>query len=104
MKILSDRKYSGGWITAIVCGRWVQAKVFDEPSTYGINDGHVSKLVIGKTDKRDVNRDFLEQMCYNYDRGLDFDNAGSMLVNEIVKQLEAHVKPPIKLDEDLFKI
>lgn len=77
-----------GWITAIIEGHWVQAKVYDEPSTYGINDGRVSKLVIGKNDKRDPNRDFFEQMCFNYDRGLDFDNAPLGLVDKVVAELE----------------
>lgn len=61
-----------GWITAVIEGRWVQAKVYDEPSCYGINEGRVSKLTIGKTDTRDPNSNFFNQMDYNYDRGLDF--------------------------------
>jgi hypothetical protein len=73
MKLL-QRSGSSGWITAIIEGRWVQAKVYDEPSIFGVNDCRVSKLVIGKTDNRDPNQDFFEQMDYNYDRGLDFHN------------------------------
>lgn len=61
-----------GWITAIIEDRWVQAKVYDEPSTYGINNGRVSKLVISKTNTRDPSIIFFEQMDYNYVRGLDF--------------------------------
>lgn len=40
---------SYGWVTARVCGRWVQAKVYDTPSIYGINGGRISKLFVGKT-------------------------------------------------------
>lgn len=78
-----------GWITAIANGRWVQAKVYDEPSVHGINSGRVSKLVIGKTDTRDANKDFFEQMDFNYDRGLDFDNLPDGILNSILNELEA---------------
>lgn len=61
-----------GWITAIIEGRWVQAKVYDEPSVFGVNEGRVSKLSIGKTDTYQRYSDFFDQMDYNYDRGLDF--------------------------------
>ena len=77
-----------GWITAIIEGRCVQAKVYNEPSTYGVNNGRVSKLAIGKTDKRDPNRNFFDQMAFNYDRGLDFDNLPKGLLNKIVAELE----------------
>lgn len=77
-----------GWITAIIEGRWVQAKVYDLPSTFGINDGRVSKISIGKTQYRDPDQNFFEQMCFNYDRGLDFDEAPEGLVEKIVAELE----------------
>lgn len=77
-----------GWITAIVSGRWVCAKVYNEPSTFGIKNGRVSKLSISKTSERDENKNFFNQMCYNYDRGLDFDEAPEGLVDSIVAQLE----------------
>lgn len=78
-----------GWITAIICDRWVQAKVYNEPSTFGINNGRVSKLCVGKTDERNPNKDFYDQMCYNYDRGLDFSCISEKLLNDIVAELEA---------------
>ena len=40
MKILKNHD-ENGWITAIIEGRWVQAKVYDNPSVYGIDDGRV---------------------------------------------------------------
>jgi hypothetical protein len=73
MKILEAHDQSG-WITAIIEGRWVQAKVYDEPSVFGVNECRVSKLSIGKTNTRDPNSNFFDQMDYNYDRGLDFHN------------------------------
>ena len=87
MKILEayDRV---GWITAEINGRWVQAKVYDEPSTCGINNGRVSKLAIGKTATRDANKPFFDQMAYNYDRGLDFDKLPVGVLNDILAELE----------------
>ena len=90
MQILSAHDQYG-WITAIIEGRWVQAKVFDEPSCYGINDGRVSKLAISKTDGRDPTRNYFDQMDYNYDRGLDFKRRTPPVatLRKIVAQLEA---------------
>jgi len=87
MKIIKPHDVYG-WITAEVCGRWVQAKVYDTPSTFGINGGRVSKLVISKTAKHDGRRNFFDQMTYNYDRGLDFDNLPKGLLDKIVAELE----------------
>lgn len=36
-----------GWITAVIEERWCQAKVYNEPSTFGVKHGRVSKLAIG---------------------------------------------------------
>jgi hypothetical protein len=87
MKIIS-RDDNSGWITAIIDDRWVQAKVYDEPSTFGINDGRVSKLCISKTSTRNPFEGFFAQMDYNYDRGLDFCDCSQELVDSIVDQLE----------------
>jgi hypothetical protein len=81
------------WIEAVVLGRWVMAKVYNEPSTFGINNGRVSKLSISKTDARDPDSDFFEQMAYNYDRGLDFDDLDQEgLLEGIVDLLEKYRK------------
>lgn len=87
MKILENDKNTG-WVTAIIEDRWVMAKVYDEPSDFGINCGRVSKLTIGKTNSRNANKNFFDQMCYNYDRGLDFDDTPKGLVEKIVSSLE----------------
>ena len=89
MKIISPHNKDTNWITAIIEDRWVQAKVFDEPSAYGINNGRVSKLAVGKTNKQDPNKNFFNQMCYNYDRGLDFNKAPKKLIKKIVEELES---------------
>lgn len=90
MQILEAHDQNG-WITAIIEGRWVQAKVYDEPSVFGINEGRVSKLSIGKTGIRDPNRNFFDQMDYNYDRGLDFKRRTlpDAVLRKIVASLEA---------------
>lgn len=88
MHIIEPHNRETGWITAVIENRWVQAKVYDEPSDYGINNGRVSKLVVGKTSSRNPNVNFFKQMCYNYDRGLDFDKAPKGLIDKIVAQLE----------------
>ena len=77
-----------GWITAIIEGRWVQAKVYNEPSCFGVKRGRVSKLSIGKTDCRIEHKNFFDQMCFHYDRGLDFDKAPPGLVDKVVAELE----------------
>lgn len=87
MKILQAHDQTG-WVTALIEGRWVQAKVYDEPSDYGINGGRVSKLVISKTATRNPNKVFFDQMCFNYDRGLDFDEAPEGMVEKVVAALE----------------
>jgi hypothetical protein len=87
MEILEKK---GAWVTAIVEGRWVQAKVYDEPSMFGVNGCRVSKIAISKTDSHEQGKNFFEQMCYNYDRGLDFHDEELLpdtLLQKILKQL-----------------
>lgn len=90
MQILQAHDHYG-WITAIIEGRWVQAKVYDEPSVYGVNEGRVSKLAISKTDTCDPTRNFFDQMDYNYDRGLDFKRRTLPVatLRKIIAELEA---------------
>ena len=88
MKILKPHdRY--GWITAEIAGRWVQAKVYDAPSTYGVRNGRVSNLAIGKTQDRAPNKPFFPQMAYNYSRGLDFDNLPIGVLDAVLAELEA---------------
>jgi len=86
------------WVEAIIDNRWVLAKVYNEPSDYGINSGRVSKLAISKTSNRDPQKPYFPQICYNYDRGLDFDRTPKGLVDSVVSQLEA--LPLLEITDD----
>lgn len=89
LKIINDDRHRSGFITVLIEGRWVQAKVFNARSHFGINDGRVSKLAIGKTDSIDSSKDFFNQISYNYDRGLDFDKLNNdKLLNTIIQTLD----------------
>lgn len=88
MKILEPHDRTG-WITCVIDGHWVQAKVYDNPSTFGVGGfGRVSKLAILHNSSQDTTRNFFDQCCYNYDRGLDFDKAPPGLVSKVVAELE----------------
>jgi hypothetical protein len=90
MKIISDVRAETGWITAIIDGRWCQAKVYDDPSSYGIRNGRVSKLAVSKTSqKNEMGQPFFDAMAFNYDRGLDFNNLPKGVLDSIVAQLES---------------
>lgn len=93
MKIIDDSRHASGWLTAEIQGRYVQAKVYDEPSEYGVGGyGRVSKLTIGRGPTRDPRLPFFEQMAFNYDRGLDFHDAKALTqarLDAIVAALEA---------------
>ncbi len=66
----------GTWYTGTVDGCWFQAKVYDQPSTFGIHEGRISKLLL---------RDEAGTVIASYDRewerlpatvaGLDFVQA-----------------------------
>ncbi len=88
MKIIDDSRKTSGWITAVVEGHWLQAKVYDLPSCYGVRQCRVSKLSISKTDNRNPNLPYFEQMAYNYDRGLDFHNKRSLKTAKLNKILD----------------
>jgi hypothetical protein len=65
------------WKTGEINGYPYEAKVFDIGSIHGINGGRVSKLMIWKNVEGSL-------PIYNYDRGLDFDNAPDGLVDSIL--------------------
>lgn len=88
MKILQPHDQSG-WIACVIDGHLVHAKVYDEPSAFGVGGfGRVSKLAILKESFHDTTKNFSEQCCYSYDRGLDFDEAPPGLVSKVVEELE----------------
>jgi hypothetical protein len=100
LTITSDARKETGWIHGIIFNRFFAAKVYDEPSTYGINDGRVSKLAVGKTAIRDRNKAYFDQIDYNYDRGLDFDNLPAGMLDQIVTELEKLPKVFASEDEE----
>jgi hypothetical protein len=94
--VLEERDLSG-WVTGVYNNaHWFQAKVYKEPSRFGIaagtngkqGFGNVSKLAILKTPTVNQNTDFLSQCCFNYDRGLDFNKAPAGVVDAIVTWCE----------------
>lgn len=86
IEMIKDGRPETAWITARIDGRMVQAKVFNKPSHFGINGGRISKLHVSKEGH---DRMGLSDACYNYDRGLDFDNDGAGVVPDIISQLES---------------
>ena len=96
MKILKEAPYSGGFVDAVIDGHWVQAKVFRQPSSYGINEGRVSKLAVA-IDERPLGlssgRNFHDNLIIHYDRGWDGDGGrNSEKLDSIVAQLENYAK------------
>lgn len=64
------------------CGEYVYyAKVYPEPSCYGINEGRVSKLEI---------RDCNDTIVVNYDRGWDIKPCGkhTKVYNKVYETME----------------
>lgn len=98
-QIMGDTRKKDGWISGYLLGRFFEAKVYDIPSTFGINNGRVSKLAIGKSAMRDRNKDYFDQLDYNYDRGLDFSTIDPKLLDKIVKWLDA--LPRVFTDEEI---
>lgn len=63
---------------------WWQAKVYDIGSRFGINKGRVSKLAICKGDSW-----IPTEVVFNYDRGLDFNEAPQGLVERVIAHCES---------------
>lgn len=92
MEILKDDRPRTNWVTARVDGRWCQAKLFDVGSTFGINNGRVSKLCVAKSGVKELGAhtglNFFDNLDFNYDRGLDFSNLKPGALDSIVAQFE----------------
>jgi len=73
-----------GWREGVYNGHFFQAKVYDLPSSFGINEGRVSKLGICSTSYFDHNH-----TVYNYDRGLDFNECPPGVLQAILEACEA---------------
>jgi hypothetical protein len=59
------------WVKVIVGNYTFSAKLFDEGSVFGINEGRVSKLMIWDEQIRYEKLDIFEAAIVNYDRGWD---------------------------------
>lgn len=59
------------WVDGTVGQYRFQAKLFDEGSTFGINNGRVSKLAIWDEEIRQEKQNFFAGCIVNYDRGWD---------------------------------
>jgi hypothetical protein len=62
-----------GWVNGTIDKFNFQAKVYDEGSKYGINNGRVSKLAIWNEEIRQEKQNFLDACIVNYDRGWDIE-------------------------------
>lgn len=60
------------------------AKIYGQPSKYGIGGGRISKLSITRGDHWNP-----RAQVYNWDRGLDIDNINAGVLKEIIQMLEA---------------
>lgn len=80
MKLLE--RYDSGWTIVHIEGHYVEAKVYDTGSMFGINSGRVSKLTIRKNTRDN------SAVLFHYDRGWDKGNSEDKLVSKIVEQLE----------------
>ena len=76
----------GNWVEGTIDGLRFQAKVFNEGSEYGINEGRVSKLMVWDEEKRQAYQDIFKASILNYDRGWDIEPS-SKQDREILKAL-----------------
>ena len=68
------------WKQGITSGHWWQAKVYDEPSQFGINGGRVSKLVIARGSRWEG----MNHIVNTYDRGPDVDRTPPGLLDAVL--------------------
>jgi len=73
------------WITGTVDGLEVQAKVYDEPSHFGMElDGRISKLSVKMPGEDGL-------VLYSYDRGLDIDYLNTEGLAMVVAAVAARI-------------
>lgn len=81
-KTLKIRHVGNFWFEGSYQGMFFQAKIFDEPSFYGINEGRVSKLVICDDTKWNS-----EKVLFSYDRGADVEHEVGYELAAILEKL-----------------
>jgi hypothetical protein len=89
MKLISPL-CKGGWITAIIDGRYILAQVLDTPSRFGIKGSRVCQLCILKPGVRfDNELDFSQEDYSNFvwsDYNYDFLPVG--VLDSVISELE----------------
>lgn len=78
-----DKRKTTGWASGKIGGFAFEAKIYDEPSEYGINNGRISKLLL-KQDGKEV---------FSFDRGLDHSSLPDSIVTEVTEALETIFSP-----------
>jgi len=68
---IAAKQAKEGWIDGTINGMRFQARVYNEGSHYGIDEGRVSKLSIWDENIRTACRNFFNACTVNYDRGWD---------------------------------
>lgn len=86
--VMKDSRHIDNIIICVIAGRYIQAKVYDKPSKYGINKGRVSKLTISKNMMIDSERSIIEQTDYIYDREVLHNSLVDEDVLVVVEALE----------------
>lgn len=79
-----DTRKRDGWVRGKVGNRLFQAKVFDEGSIYGINNGRISKLCLTVANAKKVRGD---NLAFNYDRD-ESHNVDAEVQNEFNRLLK----------------
>ena len=93
---------SSNWVDGVVGPYHFQAKLFDNPSRFGIKNGRVSKLSIWDQKVRENKRDFLKACVMNYDRGWDKkpNKKVAPYFDAVMKLLEAAPKRFENIEEE----
>lgn len=81
---------TSNWVEGTVDKYIFQAKLFDEGSIYGINNGRVSKLMIWDEKIRWEKQNIFDACIMNYDRGWDIEIApeNQQYFNAVMELLE----------------
>lgn len=85
---IEQKQKTGNWVYVEGLGYGGSAKIFPEPSGFGIHNGRVSKLDLRNKDG---------EIVFNYDRGHDVDRISTETLNEIISELEAFAQNDLEL-------
>jgi len=80
---ISITKSDGNWVNGLIDNHKFSAKVFGEPSSYGLYNGRISKLEIQKIGGKHWG---INECEYGYDRGFDHaTKEGKKLARKLLK-------------------